>query len=196
MLLRLLEQLMRRGASPVAQTTLAEESGMANNTVAHGYLDLLSDLLVLGASEPWDPARKVRVSRKASKYPFVNLLAANTWSTNRHTTPTSLERSTGEEKGVWWEWAVASELFRRAAKEGHPSPLQSLFWRSEKHEIDFVRQGRPWIEVKAGHASPFEFDWFIRTFSREKLLVVSSDRFDGSAVRGVTLEDFLLDESL
>ena len=196
MLLRLLEQLMRRGASPIAQTTLAEESGMANNTVAHGYLDLLSDLLVLGASEPWDPARKVRVSRKASKYPFVNLLAANTWSTNRHTTPTSLERSTGEEKGVWWEWAVASELFRRAAKEGHPSPLQSLFWRSEKHEIDFVRQGRPWIEVKAGHASPFEFDWFIRTFSRERLLVVSSDRFDGSAVRGVTLEDFLLDESL
>ena len=78
MLLRLLEQLMRRGASPIAQTTLAEESGMANNTVAHGYLDLLSDLLVLGASEPWDPARKVRVSRKASKYPFVNLLAANT----------------------------------------------------------------------------------------------------------------------
>jgi len=93
---------MRRGASPIAQTTLAEESGMANNTVAHGYLDLLSDLLVLGTSEPWDPARK----------------------------------------------------------------------------------GRPWIEVKAGHASPFEFDWFIRNFSREKLLVVSSDRFDGSADRG------------
>ena len=97
---------------------------------------------------------------------------------------------------MWWEWAVASELFRRAAKEGHPSPLQSQFWRSDKHEIDFVREGKPWIEVKAGHASPFEFDWFIRTFSREKLLVVSSDRFDGSTVRGVTLEDFLLDESL
>jgi predicted AAA+ superfamily ATPase len=113
--------------------------------------------------------------------------------------PPPADSSTGTSalpRGVWWEWAVASELFRRAAKEGHPSPLQSLFWRSEKHEIDFVRQGRPWIEVKAGHASPFEFDWFIRTFPREKLLVVSSDRFDGSAVRGVTLEDFLLDESL
>jgi len=196
MLLRMLEQLMRRGASPVAQTTLAEESGMANNTVAHGYLDLLSDLLVLGTSEPWDPGRKVRVSRKASKYPFVNLLAANTWSTNRHTTPASLERSTGEEKGVWWEWAVASELFRRAAREAHPTPLQSLFWRSEKREIDFVRNRKPWIEVKAGKASPFEFDWFGRTFPREKLLVVNSERFDGNAVRGVTLEDFLLDESL
>src|ERR1700723_2996754 len=55
MLLRLLEQLMRRGASPVAQKTLAEESGMANNAGAHGYLHLLSDLLRLGASEPWDP---------------------------------------------------------------------------------------------------------------------------------------------
>jgi len=32
----------------------------------------------------------------------------------------------------------------------------------------------------AGHASSFEFDWFIRTFSREKLPVVSSDRFDAS----------------
>src|SRR5579863_1894230 len=113
---------MRRGASPIAQTTLAEESGMANNTVAHGYLDLLSDLLALGTSEPWDPARKVRVSRKASKYPFVNLLAANTWSTNRHTTPTSLERATGEEQGVWWEWAVASELFHEPRKRAirHP----------------------------------------------------------------------------
>jgi predicted AAA+ superfamily ATPase len=138
----------------------------------------------------------VRVPRKASKYPFVNLLAANTWSTNRHTTPTSLEAAAGEEKGVWWERAVAAELFRRAAKVGHPSPLQSSFWRSQKHEIDFVRRGRPWIEVKVGHASPFEFDWFIKSFPREQLLVVSSDRFDGSVVRGVTLEDFLLDESL
>jgi predicted AAA+ superfamily ATPase len=157
---------------------------------------LLSDLLVLGTSEPWDPGRNVRVSRKASKYPFVNLLAANTWSTNRHTTPTSLERSGGEEKGIWWEWAVAAELFRRAAKEGHAAPLQSLFWRSEKHEIDFVRRAQPWIEVKSGHASALEFDWFVRTFSREKLLVISADRFEGKAVRGVTLEDFLLDESL
>jgi predicted AAA+ superfamily ATPase len=169
---------------------------MANNTVAHGYLDLLSDLLVLGTSEPWDPGRNVRVSRKASKYPFVNLLAANTWSSNRHTTPTSLERSGGEEKGIWWEWAVAAELFRRAAKEGHAAPLQSLFWRSEKHEIDFVRRAKPWIEVKSGHASALEFDWFVRTFSREKLLVISADRFEGKAIRGVTLEDFLLDESL
>jgi uncharacterized protein len=196
MLLRMLEQLMRRGASPVAQTTLAEEAGMANNTVAHGYLDLLSDLLVLGTSEPWDPSRKARLSRKASKYPFVNLLAANTWWKNRYSTPASLQNASGEERGVWWEWAVAAELFRRAAKHGSPTALQSLFWRSAKHEIDFVRDGKPWIEVKAGKASPFEFNWFLRDFPREKLLVVNSERFDGGAIRGVTLEDFLLDESL
>ena len=89
-----------------------------------------------------------------------------------------------------------NQLYLKGILQGEGlSPLQSLFWRSEKHEIDFVRRGRPWIEVKAGHASPFEFDWFTRSFPREKLLVVSSDRFDGSAVRGVTLEDFLLDES-
>jgi len=196
MLLRMLEQLMRRGASPVAQTTLAAESGMANNTVAHGYIDLLSDLLVLGTTEPWDPGRKIRVPRKASKYPFVNLLAANTWWKNRYTTPASLENAPSEEKGAWWEWAVAAELFRRAARNASPTPLQSLFWRSDRHEVDFVRSDRPWIEVKAGKASPFEFDWFAKSFPGEQLLVVSAERFPGNDVRGVTLEDFLLDDSL
>jgi predicted AAA+ superfamily ATPase len=196
MLLRLLEQLMRRGSSPVAQTTLAAESGMANNTVALGYIDLLADLLVLGTTEPWDPGRKVRVSRKASKYPFVNLLAANTWLANRHTTPASLEQTTGHERGIWWEWAVAAELFRRAAKEGSPTPLQSLFWQSDKHEIDFFRNTRPWIEVKAGRASPFEFDWFARAFPKQKLLVINAGQFTGNNVQGVTLEEFLLGETM
>jgi predicted AAA+ superfamily ATPase len=169
---------------------------MANNTVAHGYLDFLSDLLILGTSEPWDASRSIRMARKASKYPFVNLLAANTWLPNRHTTAASLEMAPSDEKGVWWEWAVAAELFRRAAKVGDPTPLHSLFWRSQDHEIDFIRRDRPWIEVKAGRASPFEFDWFVRAFPRQRLLIVSAERFDGAGVRGVTLEDFLLDESL
>jgi predicted AAA+ superfamily ATPase len=152
--------------------------------------------LVLGTSEPWDPGRKVRVSRKASKYPFVNLLAANTWFANRHTTPASLEQASGDERGMWWEWAVASELFRRAAKEGSPTPMQSLFWRSDRHEVDFVRNGKPWIEVKSGRASPFEFDWFAKAFPRDRLLVINSERFEGKNVRGVTLEEFLLDDAM
>ncbi|HEY8508311.1 MAG TPA: hypothetical protein VIL32_08145 [Steroidobacteraceae bacterium] len=196
MLLRMLEQLMRRAGSPIAQTTLATESGMANNTVALGYLELLSDLLVLGTSEPWDPNRKVRVSRKASKYPFINLLATNTWWTKRYTTPAALETAPGEEKGVWWEWAVAAELFRRAAKAGDPTPTLSRYWRSDAHEIDFVRTGKPWIEVKAGKTSPLEFGWFVKAFPREQLLVVNSERFQSDRVRGVTLEGFLLDETL
>ncbi|MGH8211518.1 MAG: ATP-binding protein [Steroidobacteraceae bacterium] len=194
-LLRMLEQLMRRAVSPVAQTTLAEESGMANNTVAHGYLDLLSDLLILGTCEPWDASRKTRQPRKASKYPFVNLLAANTWWTRRYTTPASLQLASGEERGIWTEWAVAAELYRRAAKSGNPTPLHSLFWRSDKHEVDFVRPAQPWIEVKAGRASAFEFDWFRRSFPRDRLLVINSDRFESDGVRGVTLEDFLLEEA-
>jgi hypothetical protein len=97
---------------------------------------------------------------------------------------------------MWWEWAVASELFRRAAKESSAIPMQSLFWRSDNHEIDFVRTGKPWIEVKGGRASPFEFDWFARTFPREKLLVINSEAFEGKSARGVTLEEFLLDETM
>lgn len=196
MLLRMLEQLMLRAASPVAQTTLAEESGMANNTVAHGYIDLLADLLILGTSEPWDPDRRIRMPRKSSKYPFVNLLAANTWWKHRYTTPESLRQAPGEERGAWMEWAVAAELFRRASKQGHPMPMHSLFWRSERHEIDFVRINLPWIEVKAGNASPLEFNWFRKTFPRERLLVINAQQFNSNAIRGVTLEEFLLDESL
>jgi predicted AAA+ superfamily ATPase len=196
MLLRLIEQLMRRGGSPVAQTTLAEESGMANNTVALGYLDLLADLLVLGTTEPWDSSRGIRLPRKASKYPFVNLLAANTWWKGRHTKPSSLESASGEERGMWWEWAVAAELFRRAATAGDTLPLQSLYWRSDRHEVDFVRRDRPWIEVKAGKASPFDFGWFTANAPRERLIVVNTERFDGTAIRGVTLEDFLLDDTM
>jgi uncharacterized protein len=174
----------------------AADAAWRFSTVALGYLDLLADLLVLGTSEPWDPGRKMRMPRKASKYPFVNLLAANTWLANRHTTPASLEQSTGEERGMWWEWAVAAELFRRAAKQGSPTPLQSLFWLSDQHEIDFVRNGQPWIEVKAGRASPFDFDWFAKDFPREQLIVINSERFEARNVRGVTLEDFLLDEAM
>ncbi len=90
---------------------------------------------------------------------------------------------------------MAAELFRRAAHDGNPMPQQSLFWPSDKHEIDFVRKGKPWIEVKAGSASPFEFDWFARSFPREQLLVINSERFQSRAVNGITLEDFLLDET-
>lgn len=194
-LLRLLEQLMGRGASPVAQTTLARDSGMANNTVALGYLDLLADLLVVGTTEPWDLSRRTRMPRKASKYPFVNLLAANTWARRRVTTPAALDAAPAEQRGQWWEWAVAAELFRRAAKAGDPTPLHSMFWRTNEHEVDFVRRDKPWIEVKAGTASPFEFAWFKRAAPRERLLVVSAERFEGDAIFGVTLEDFLLDES-
>ncbi len=88
------------------------------------------------------------------------------------------------------------EREHRAAKQGSPTPMQSLFWRSDKHEIDFVRSGKSWIEVKAGRASPFEFDCFARAFPREKLLVINSERFEGKNVRGVTLEEFLLDEAM
>lgn len=196
MLLRLLEQLMRRGASPVAQTTLAAESGMANNTVALGYLDLLSDLLILGTSEPWDPSRRVRLPRKAAKYPFVNLLAANTWWKNRYTLPGALKNAPVPERGVWFEWAVAAELFRRAAREGSATPLHSLFWRSDHREVDFVRPDKPWIEVKAGASSALEFAWFRKSFPRERLLVINPERFESESVRGISLEDFLLDESM
>jgi hypothetical protein len=44
------ELLRRRGGSPVGQTKLAKEAGLANNTVAAGWTELLADLLCVGLS--------------------------------------------------------------------------------------------------------------------------------------------------
>ena len=40
--------------------------------------------------------------------------------------------------GVWHEWVVAAELFRRAAIAGAPEPERIPYWHGGEHELDFV----------------------------------------------------------
>src|SRR5439155_14690058 len=75
-LLSVLAVLARQGGSPIGQTKLAREAGLANNTVAAGYLELLFDLLCVGESPAWDAQRRAILPRKPAKYPFTNTLVA------------------------------------------------------------------------------------------------------------------------
>lgn len=63
-LIAVLETLYLRGGTPLGQAKLARESGLANNTVASGYVELLMDLLCLSYGHAWDPQKRVRLMRK------------------------------------------------------------------------------------------------------------------------------------
>lgn len=194
-LVAVMQSLTRFGGTPVGQAKLARESGLANNTVAAGYVELLADLMCLGISPACDTARRVVVARKPAKYPFINLLAALAWDTARLRSVAEFEALPPEQQGRWFEWLVAQELWRRAAVRGEDSPEILPFWQGGGHELDFVRRGHVFVEVKRGPTSPVEFSWFPRTIPGGRLLVVNQERFSVGALRGLTLEDFLLDES-
>jgi predicted AAA+ superfamily ATPase len=193
-LIAVMEQLHRHAGTPLGQTKLARDAGLANNTVAAGWIEMLSDLLCVGTSAAWDASRRVEMARKPAKYPFVNLLAATVWSPDAPRTPDDLERLPGARRAAWHEWAVAQELFRRAAVRGAADPERHPHWQAGDHEIDFVAGPEAFIEVKLGQASALDFAWFPRTFPTGHLTVVCSTPFETDRVRGVTLEAFLSDQ--
>ncbi len=51
-------------------------------------------------------------------------------------------------------------------------------------------------EVKVGRTGPGDFAWFPRTFPGRNLLVISGNEFETPSVKGVTMEQFLLDDGL
>lgn len=193
-LLAVLDCVARHGTSPLSQAQLARDTGLANNTVAAGYLELLANLLSLASAFPWDASRRIRVLRRPAKHPFTNLLVAATWHPERPRSIEDIERLSPAARGSFWEWAVAQELWRRRAKRGEELPEIMAFWQSKEHEIDFVASADELLEVKAGSTSPHEFTWFARTFPLARLKVIGSHRFAAGAVSGVTMEDFLLEE--
>lgn len=193
-LVSVMRELHRHGGTPLGQTKLAREAGLANNTVAAGWIETLSDLLCVGTSPSWDPARRAEVPRKPAKFPFVNLLAAVAWAPEAPRGPADFARLSPARQGVWYEWAVAQELFRRAAIRGEPEPERLPFWKSREHEIDFVAGEDRYIEVKRGRADALELSWFPKVFPRGKLTVVCSTPFEAQRIRGVTLDGFLRGE--
>lgn len=193
-ILGVLEYLAGHGTSPCGQAKLARETGMANNTVAAGYIELLSDLMCIGTTSAWDLARKAPLHRKPAKFPFINLLAAHSWHASQVRTVDDFDALTPTDQGTWYEWAVAQELWRRAAITGDEFPERLCYWQSDRHEVDFVSTRDGYIEVKRGEVSPLEFTWFASVFGKETLTVVNARAFTTMNVCGITLEEFLLQQ--
>jgi uncharacterized protein len=191
-LVSVMEQLHRHGGSPLGQTKLAREAGLANNTVAAGWIELLADLLCIGISPSWDASRRVESPRKPAKFPFINLLSALAWAPEAPRSSEEFVRMPPERQGVWYEWAVAQELFRRRALKGEDEPERIPFWQGADHEVDFVQSAPEFIEVELGRATALDFGWFTRSFPRARLDVVCSTPFETDRIRGITLHDFLL----
>ena len=187
-----LEYLVRHGGDPIGQAKLARETGLANNTVAAGYIEFLADLLCVGQSLVWDAARHIRLPRKPVKYPFINLLAAVAWHPLHPRALDDFGRLPESTQGMFLEWAVAQEIWRRRALSGDELPELLTFWQTQEHEIDYMVRPDRFVEVKRGAVTPLEFAWFARSFPKGQLLVVNPRRFETSHVRGLTLEDFLL----
>jgi uncharacterized protein len=193
-LLAVLQCLYRYGGTALGQAKLARESGLANNTVAAGYLELLSDLLCLGYGHFWEHSRKIRLLRRPAKYHFINLLAAAAYHPQKPRSAADLRGFSGPAAGQWTEWVVAQELWRRRAVQGMEIPENLAYWQGNGHELDyFLPEEDLYIEVKNGPTGPVEFAWFPKIFPRSRLLVIGKNRFRAQSITGVTLEDFLTD---
>jgi predicted AAA+ superfamily ATPase len=195
-LLSVMECLLRFGGTPVGQAKLAREAGLANNTVAAGYVELLADLLCVTSSFAWDSGRAIKLRRKPCKYHFSNTLAALVWHPAMLRTVEDFRALPPGMRAAWQEWAVAQELWRRAAIRGDELPEEQLHWRSAEHEIDFVLAPDTFLEVKLGPTNPMEFAWFAGVFPGRRLTVVSQSVYETRTVCGVRLSDFLLGKDL
>lgn len=97
-----------------------------------------------------------------------------------------------ERQGVWLEWLVGQELYRRASIAGDPEPERLRYWQGDQHELDFVQGNDMLVEVKRGQASALEFAWFPRLFPKKRLTVVCNSMFETDSVIGMTPEAFLV----
>jgi len=187
------DSIIRYGGTPCGQAKIARESGLANNTVAAGYLEFLMDCMCISTSFSWDKERAVSIRRKPAKYHFINLIAALCWHPDHPVTLAQFNSLPPATQGLWHEWAVAQEIWRRAALRGDDFPELMNYWQSDNHEIDFVASGGRHIEVKRGSVSPQEYAWYPHSFPKGNLTLVNAARFETAFCRGMTIEDFLLE---
>jgi predicted AAA+ superfamily ATPase len=193
-LLAVFNALYRFGTNPIGQSKLAREAGLANNSVAEGYINLLEDLLAIIPSFPIDTNKQQPIWRKPCKYHFINTLVATSWHPQAFRTPDELD-SLEEVQGQMMEWVVAQELVRRRCLKGsEPIPEQLLFWASKTHELDFALSEQRFIEVKRGAENPFNYSWFLANHPQGHLTIINRSPFETERIKGVTLEEFLLND--
>jgi len=191
-LAQILQTLMFYGGHPVGYAKLAREAGLANNTVASGYIEQLSDLLSVLPSWLWDDEKKIFQLRKPCKFHFINLavVVALHPASLRHVH--EFEKLSEKTQAMFWEWLVAQEIFRRSVLTGQENPEAVGYWFSKEHEIDFITPDKKYIEVKRGRAGPLDFTWFDKVLPKKQLTVICKTPFQTKNVKGITMEDFLL----
>jgi predicted AAA+ superfamily ATPase len=111
----LMKSIFNFGGSPVGFHKLAKESGLANNTVAAGYIEQLSDIFAVLPSLQWDNNKKIPLARKPCKFHFNNLAIALAFSKEQFRYTQEFEDSDPTQRSKWYEWTVAQEIFRRRA---------------------------------------------------------------------------------
>lgn len=178
--------------TPVGQAKLAREAGLANNTVADGYIGILNDLGIITPSYPWDADKNIRILRRPCKYHVTNLLVGITYFSGQMRSVADFQQLPPQQQGYWVEWLVAQELLRRLSISGDSILDPQAFWQSKMHEVDFVLSENQFLEVKRGTCSSLEFAWFSKVLPRKQLLVINNKAFASEHVRGISLEEFLL----
>lgn len=190
-LLGVLECLHRFACSPIGQAKLAREAGLANNTIAAGYLETLMDLLAVATSFPWEIERNRPNRRRPCKFPYTNLLVATAWHPKRPRSPHDFLALDPQNQGEMLEWLVTQECFRHACIRGDEIPESFAHLKTKKHEVDFVFSSESFLEVKRGPVNPLEFSWFPLACPQGHLSVICENRFETQQITGVTLADFL-----
>jgi len=188
-----LQIIFKYGGAPVGFAKLAREGGLANNTVASGYVEQLSDLLSVLPSWPIETESHMMQMRKPCKYHFINLAAAVAFHPSGLRYVHEFEHLAPKIQSTFLEWLVAQELWRRSVLARVDNPEAIGFWASKDHEIDFVTPDGKFFEVKRGAANPLEFAWFPKIFPKEELTVICTTPFESKQVRGITVEQFLLE---
>jgi predicted AAA+ superfamily ATPase len=130
--------------------------------------------------------------RKPCKFHFINLAVAIAFHPSSLRYVHEFENLSPDTQGIFLEWLVAQEVWRRSVLGGQSNPEAIAFWASKEHEIDFVTPDKDFIEVKRGKASPLDFSWFSKVFPRDHLTVICSSPFTSKQVTGITIESFLL----
>ncbi len=193
-IMNIMNVLFRFGGTPVGQAKLAREAGLANNTIATNYIEILRDLGCVAPAYPWDCDRKQLILRKECKYHFMNLLAAVAYHPQQIRTLSDFFALPEKEQGMWYEWLVAQEISRRLAIAGQEILAPLAFWQDKNHEIDFVMSNKHFLEIKRGQTSALEFAWFPKQFNHQQLTVITSKPFSSDSINGISLEEFMLSD--
>ena len=190
---RVLIELLAYGGNTLSQSQIAREAGLANNTIAAEYLELLKDLLIIRPSYRWESHKQKINFKKQAKYHFTNLLVASVWK--GVSSIEDFDKLSSKDRGMWWEWLFAQEILRRAAisNKWHD---ELAFWQSKEHEIDFVIDNKIFLEIKSGQADPRDFTWFDKSFPSQKITVSTTGNELNTKIMNIkTIENLLLSDN-